>query len=239
LCGLIILGLKKLFFILSNFCPRSKSLRVITGRNRFLLLALLLLISPWGCFYRVTLEPPVPLKINPKDYQPLALLPLQVSPAPTDLGAALFPLLWDSLEKKGYSMVKEAEISEVLEEMKLKPLHLLSDRDSRIKVGQRLKARLLMIASLPEYRVEKSSLGSKPVETFNGQSFNAMLLPTYSRGSSQVRLILRIFESEKGDLVWMSEGTIRASSDSAGMYSQKLADRLLQSLPPVSPPSAK
>jgi hypothetical protein len=239
LCGLIILGFKKIISILSNFCPRSKVLRVFTGRNPYLLLAFLLFISPGGCLYRVTLEPPVPLKINPKDYQPLALLPLQVPPGPTDPGATLFPLLWDSLEKKGYSLVKEAEISEALEEMKLNPLHLLSDRDSRIKVGQRLKARLLMIGSLPEYRVEKSSLGSKPVETFNGQTFNAMLLPTYSHGSSQVRLILRIFESEKGDLVWMSEGTIRASSDSARKYSQKLADRLLEGLPPVSPPSAK
>jgi hypothetical protein len=185
------------------------------------------------------LEPPVSLKIDPKEYQPVALLPLHAAPAPTDPRAELYPFLLDSLEKKGYTLVKEEEILEALEEMKLNPLLLLSDQDSRKKVGERLKAGLLMIGTLPEYRVQKSQLGSKSVEAFDGESFTSLLLPTYSRGSSQVRLILRIFESRKGDLVWMSEGTIKAPSDSAGTYSQKLADRLLQSLPPVSPPSAK
>jgi hypothetical protein len=177
--------------------------------------------------------------MDPKEYQPVALLPLPAVPGPTDPGAELYPFIRDSLEKKGYTLVKEAEIYEALEEMKLNPLLLLSDRDSRIKLGERLKARLLMIGTLPEYRVQKSHLGSQSFETFDGESFSALLLPTYFRGSSQVHLILRIFESEKGDLVWMSEGTIRASSDSAGTYSRKLAARLLQSLPPVSPPTAK
>jgi hypothetical protein len=239
LCGLIIPGFKTRNSILSNFFPRSKPLRVFAGRNPYLLVILLLFSSPWGCFYRVTLEPPVSLKIDPKEYQPVALLPLHAAPAPTDPGAELYPFLRDSLEKKGYTLVKEAEVSEALEEMKLNPLLLLSDRDSRIKVGERLKAGLLMIGTLPEYRVQKSHLGSQSIEAFDGESFSALLLPTYFRGSSQVHLILRIFESKKGDLVWAAEGTIKASSDSAGPYSQKLADRLLQSLPPVSPPSAK
>jgi len=214
-------------------------LRVLAGRISYLLLTLLLFSSPWGCFYRVTLEPAVSLKMDPKEYQPVALLPLPAPPGPADPGAELYPFIRDSLGKKGYTLVKEAEVSEALEEMKLNPLLLLSDRDSRIKVGERLKAKLLMIGTLPEYRVQKSHLGSQSIEAFDGESFTALLLPTYFRGSSQVHLILRIFESKKGDLVWAAEGTIKASSDSAGTYSQKLADRLLQSLPPVSPPSAK
>lgn len=209
------------------------------GRISYLLLTLLLFSSPWGCFYRVTLEPAVSLKMDPKEYQPVALLPLPAPPGPADPGAELYPFIRDSLQKKGYTLVKEAEVSEALEEMKLNSVLLLSNRDSRIKVGERLKARLLMIGTLPEYRVQKSHLGSQSIEAFDGESFSALLLPTYFRGSSRVRLILRIFESAKGDLVWMSEGTIQASSDSAGTYSRKLADRLLQSLPPVSPPSGK
>ena len=214
-------------------------MRLFAGRNPYLLVILLLFSSPWGCFYRVTLESPVSLKIDPKEYQPVALLPLHAAPAPTDPGAELYPFLRDSLEKKGYTLVKEAEVSEALEEMKLNPLLLLSDRDSRIKVGERLKARLLMIGTLPEYRVQKFHLGSQSIEAFDGETFSARFLPTYFRGSSQVHLILRIFESKKGALVWAAEGTIKASSDSAGTYSQKLAARLLQSLPSVSPPSAK
>ncbi len=211
-------------------------MRVFAGRNLFLLLTLLLFSSSWGCFYQVTQEPPVFLKIDPKEYQPVALLPLPALPGKEDPGSKLYPFIRDSMEKKGYTLVKEAEVSEALEEMKLNPLLLLSDLDSRKKVGERLKAGLLMIGAFPEYRVQKSHFGSKSVETFDGESFTSFLLPTYFRGSSQIHLILRIFESKKGDLVWMADGIIKAASDSAGPYSQKLADQLLQSLPSVSPP---
>ena len=211
-------------------------MRVLAGRISYLLLTLLLFSSSWGCFYRVTLEPPKSIKIDPKEYQPVALLPFPAPPSLQDAGSELYPFIRDSLGKKGYTLVKEEDILEALEEMKLNPLLLLSDQDSRKKVGERLKAGLLMIGTLPEYNVQKSHLGSKSVEAFDGESFTSLLLPTYFRGSSQVRLILRIFESRKGNLVWMSDGTIKASSASAGPYSQKLADRLLESLPPVSPP---
>ena len=211
-------------------------MRVLGGRPSYLLLTLLLLSSPWGCFYRVTLEPPKSLKIDPKEYQPMALLPFSAPPSSQDAGSELYPFIRDSLQKKGYTLVKEEEVLEALEEMKLNPPLLLSDQDSRQKVGERLKAGLLMIGTLPEYNVQKSHLGSKSVETFDGESYTSLHLPTYFRGGSQIRLILRLFESRKGDLVWMSEGTIKASSDSPGTYSQKLVDRLLESLPPVSPP---
>jgi hypothetical protein len=123
--------------------------------------------------------------------------------------------------------------------MKLTSLHLLSDRDSLRKVAERLKAGLLMIATLPEYKVQKSRMGSQSVQVWDGDSFTDQVLPTYFGGSSQVRLILRMFEPEKGELVWMSGGTIHASRDSADAYGRKLAERLLMSLPPVSPPSTK
>ena len=211
-------------------------MRALARRISYLLLTFLLFSSPWGCFYRVTLEPPKSLKIDPKEHQPVALLPLPAPASPQDAGSELYAFIRDSLEKKGYTLVKEEEVLEALEEMKLNALLLISDQDSRKKVGERLKAGLLMIGTFPQYIVQKSRLGSKSVEAFDGDSFTSLLLPTYFRGSSRVRLILRIFESQKGELVWMSEGTIRGSSDSAGTYSQKLADRLLESLPPVSPP---
>jgi len=87
--------------------------------------------------------------------------------------------------------------------------------------------------------VQKARLGSKSVELWDGESFTDQMLPTYFAGSSQVRLILRMFESEKGELVWMSEGTIRASRESSETYARKLAERLLTSLPSIPPPSPK
>ena len=203
------------------------------------ILAAIFLSLQGACFYRVNLEPPVSPKVDPAKYQPLALLPVQDASGHPASGSDLYPIIRDSLEKKGYSLVKEAEVVRTLEEMKLTSLLLLSDLDSLKKVAERLKARLLMIATLPEYRVQKSRLGSQSLQVWDGETFTDQMLPTYFGGSSQVRLILRMFESEKGELVWMSEGTIRASRDSAETYARKLAERLLMSLPPVHLPSAK
>jgi hypothetical protein len=169
----------------------------------------------------------------------LALLPVQDAPGHPGSGSNLYPIIRDSLEKKGYRLVGEVKVVSTLEEMKLTSPLLLSDRDTLKKVAERLQARLIMIASLPEYRVQKSRMGSQSVQAWDGESFTDQVLPTYFGGSSQVRLILRMFESEKGELVWMSGGTIHASSDSADAYERKLAERLLMSLPPVSPPSTK
>ncbi len=192
-----------------------------------------------ACLYRVNLEPPVSLKVDPAKYQPLALLPIQDASGHPASGSDLYPIIRDSLEKKGYNLVSELEVVNTLDEMELTSPILLSDIDSLKKVSERLKARLLMIATLPEYKVQKSRLGSQSVQMWDGESFTDQMLPTYFEGSSQVRLILRMFESEKGELVWMSEGTIQASRDSAEAYARKLAERLLKNLPPVSPPSTK
>ena len=192
-----------------------------------------------ACLYRVNLEPPVSPKVDPAKYQPLALLPIQDASGHPASGMDLYPLLRDSLEKKGYNLVSEAEVASVLDEMKHASPLLLSDLDSLKKVAERLKAKLLMIATLPEYKVQKSRLGSQPVQMWDGETFTEQMLPTYFGGSSQIRLILRMFEPEKGDLVWMSEGTIHASRDSAETYARKLAERLLRGLPSLTPPSPK
>jgi hypothetical protein len=216
-------------------------LRSLLGLQKYsvLTLAAIFLCQLGACLYRVNLEPPVSPKVDLAEYQPLALLPIQDASGHPASGSNLYPIIRDSLEKKGYTLVEEIKVVSALEEMKLTSLHLLSDRDSLKKVAERLKAGLLMIATLPEYRVQKSRMGSQSVQVWNGDSFTDQVLPTYFGGSSQVRLILRMFESQKGELVWMSGGTIHASSDSADAYERKLAERLLMSLPPVSPPSTK
>jgi hypothetical protein len=216
-------------------------LRNFPGLQRCLIpiLAAAFLSLLGGCFYRVNLEPPVSLKVDPAKYQPLALLPVQDASGHPASGSDLYPIIRDSLEQKGYSLVSESEVASTLEEMKLSPPLLLSDPDSLKKVADRLKAGLLMIATLPEYKVQKSRLGSQSVQMWDGESYSDKMLPAYFGGNSQVRLSLRMFESEKGTLVWISEGTIRASRDSVQTYARMLAERLLTSLPSISPPSPK
>ena len=227
--------------ILANFSLSSKFLRELLRLQKYSapVLAAIFLSLLSACLYRVNLEPPVSPKVDLAEYQPLALLPIQDATGHPASGSNLYPIIRDSLEKKGYHLVEEIKVVSTLEEMRLTALLILSDRDSLKKVAERLKARLIMIASLPEYRVQKSRLGSQSVQSWDGESFTDQVLPTYFGGSSQVRLILRIFESEKGELVWMSAGTIHASRDSAEIYGRELAERLLISLPPVSPPSTK
>ncbi|MBP1724291.1 MAG: hypothetical protein H6Q44_1996 [Deltaproteobacteria bacterium] len=216
-------------------------MRNLSGLQEYLvpILAAAFFSLSGACLYRVNLEPPVSPKVDPAKYQPLALLPIQDASGHPASGMDLYPILRDSLEKKGYNLVSEAEVASVLDEMKLASPLLLSDLDSLKKVAERLKAKLLMIATLPEYKVQKSRLGSQPVQMWDGETFTEQMLPTYFGGSSQIRLILRMFESEKGELVWMSEGTIHASRDSAETYARKLAERLLRGLPSLTPPSPK
>ena len=216
-------------------------MRNLLGLQEYLLpiLAAAFFSLSGACLYRVNLEPPVSPKVDPAKYQPLALLPIQDASGHPASGMDLYPILRDTLEKKGYNLVSEAEVASVLDEMKLASPLLLSDLDSLKKVAERLKAKLLMIATLPEYKVQKSRLGSQPVQMWDGETFTEQMLPTYFGGSSQIRLILRMSESEKGELVWMSEGTIHASRDSAETYARKLAERLLRGLPSLTPPSPK
>jgi len=227
--------------ILPDFFLSSKFLRELLRLQKYSvpILAAIFLSLLGACLYRVNLEPPVSPKVDLAEYQPLALLPIQDASGHPGSGSNLYPIIRDSLEKKGYTLVEEIKVVSALEDMKLTSLHLLSDRDSLKKVAERLKAGLLMIATLPEYKVQKSRMGSQSAQVWDGDSFIDQVLPTYFGGSSQVRLILRMFESEKGELVWMSGGTIHASRDSADAYGRKLAERLLMSLPPVSPPSTK
>jgi hypothetical protein len=141
----------------------------------------------------------------------------------------------ESLEKKGYVLVEQDAVSEILEEMKLTPRFLLSDPDSLLKIGDRLKAKLLIIGTLAEYKVQKAYWDAQTMRGWNQEEYESLSLPTYHWGSSQIRLILRMFESETGILVWVNEGTIRVSGNSTKLYGEKLAERLLKDLPPVLP----
>lgn len=206
-------------------------------RKYFSYLALvppLLLLLP-ACFYRINLEPPYALKIDPQEYQPVGLLPISPAPDSPNSGTNLYSFIRDALEGKGYLLVKEADVTEALQELKLSPLHLLSDPQALQKLGEHLKAKVVFIGTIPEYRVQKSSWGARTVQVWGQEPYDSLTLPTYYQGTCRLRLILRMFESEKGDLVWAAEGTIRASSDSAETYARKLAERLLKELPPVSP----
>jgi hypothetical protein len=179
------------------------------------------------------------MKVDPKEYQPIALIPIQDAPGHEESASNLYLLIRDSLTQKRYILINEAEVSRVLEETKMTALNLLSDRDSLMKMGDRLKARLLFIGALPEYRVQKSHLAPQTLQIWDGETFQERTLPTYYRGTSQIRLILRMYEVEKGEVVWRAEGTIRGPSHESEAYGRKLIESLLKDLPAVAVPPKK
>jgi hypothetical protein len=195
----------------------------------------LFLFLPAGCFYRLDVEPPFSLNINPKDYRPVVLFPIADASGQPESGADLSSFIRESLEKKGYVLVKQDAVSEILEEMKLTPALLLSDPDSLVKIGERLKAKLLIIGTFAEYKVQKAYWDAQTMRGWNREEYESLSLPTYHWGTSQIRLILRIFESETGAPVWVTEGSIRVSGNSTKLYGENLAERLLKDLPPVPP----
>jgi hypothetical protein len=206
-------------------------------RNRkffFPVLVSLLFLFPAGCFYRLNVEPLSPLNIDPLDYQPVVLFPIPDAPGHPESGTDVSSFIRESLEKKGYVLVEQDAISEILEEMKLNPGFLLSDPDSLLKIGDRLKAKLLIIGTLAEYKVQKAYWDAQTIRGWNQEE--TLSLPTYHWGSSQIRLILRMFEAKTGTLVWVTEGSIRVSGNSTKLYGEKLAEHLLKDLPPVPPP---
>ncbi len=213
-------------------------MRMVLRNRKFLfpVLVSMLLLLPAGCFYRLKLETPSSPNIDPNEYQPVALFPIPAASNHPESGADLYSFIRESLEKKGYVLVKQEAVSEILEEMKLTSPLLLSDPDSLVKIGERLKVKLLIIGTISEYKVQKSYWDAQTIQGWNEKEHDSLSLPTYHWGSSQIRLILRMFESKTGSLVWVTEGSIRVSGNSVKVYGQKLAERLLKDLPPVPPP---
>jgi hypothetical protein len=207
------------------------------GKNPFLLpLVFLLFLSPAGCFYDLNLEAPPPLNINPGEYQPAVFFPIPDASGHPESGAVLYAFIRSFLEEKGYVLIKEDAVLKVLEDMKLTTLLLLSDPDALVKIAELLNARLLIIGTIPEYTVQRSSWGTEtfPVDRDGGDYLS---LPAYHQGKSQIRLVLRFFESGSGSLLWVAEGGIRAPSSNAEEYGKRLAARLLRDLPPIRRPT--
>ena len=203
----------------------------------FLPLVALLLSLSAACFYHVNLKAPAPTNFNPMMYQPVVLFPIPDASDHPQSGAGLGSYIRGSLKEKGYVLVKEEAVADALEEMKLTTLLLLSDPEALVKIAERLQAKLLIIGTIPEYKVQKSYWGAETFQVWDQDSRDYLSLPTYHRGASYIRLILRFFEPENGSLVWEIEGGVHGPSANAEEYRRKLADRLLRDLPAV--PSTK
>ena len=187
-----------------------------------------------GCFYKLHLgevdDPPVDLK----SLQPIALLPIQDFPGYPESGAILVTPVQESLVKKGWSLIRPSQTSPVLEEFELRPQNLLADPSSLMKVNGRLHAKLFLVGTILEYRVEKSFIRRQdfPVwDVWSGPGYEYWSLPTYHPGTCQMGLRLSLLDPEKGSVIWKAEGRASGQSCSMDDLAKKLVEGLLAKLP--------
>ena len=212
--------------------------RLGQGKNFCSALLLITNLLAVGCFSRLALEKVNPLNIDLKNLQPIALLPIQDFPGFSESGSNLVSPIQDFLAGKGYHPIKPSEVSQVLEDLDLTPQNLLADPLSLRKVTERLQAKLFLVGSILEYRVEKSFIRPKDIpvwDVWDGPGYKYQTLPTYYQGTCQMRIRLSLLDPEKGSMIWTAEGTAKGPSRSIATLEKKLVEGLLGNLPSLLP----
>jgi hypothetical protein len=184
--------------------------------------ALTIALISGGCFHNLSVETVFPLNADLIDFQPIAILPIQDAPGYPESGSNLYVFAQDLLGKKGYILTNPAIVVQSMEKLDLTHPKLLSDPSSSIKANRHMQAKLMMIGTIVEYRLEKSSLRSGAVQVWNGATYEYLALPTYYQGTCNLKIRLSMLNPEKGSLVWMAEGRVSGPSSSVKALGQKL-----------------
>jgi hypothetical protein len=197
--------------------------------------AIVLFLFAAGCLANLDLMRPVPLRVDPKDHQPVALLPISDAKGFPSSGSKIFAAARNFLEKRGYLLVDSAEVSRRLEPFSESPFSLFANADFARDFAAQVQAKLLLIGSLAEYHLGKSYVGSQTEQVWEGGLFDYRMLPTYHWGDSRIRLRFKLLDSETGLIVWMAEGVLQSPRGSSESLSKKLTEGLLADLPSIRP----
>ncbi len=226
--------------ILAVFSPSGKLLPWPLGKSKIFGAALIFslnILAP-GCFYKMDLAKVNGRNVDLKSLQPIALLPIQDFPGFPESGSNLIIPLQDLLARRGCTLIQASATSQVLEELDLRPQILLSAPSSLMKVNERLQAKLFLVGTILEYRVEKSFLRSKEFplwDVWNGRGYEYRILPTYHQGTCQMRLRLSLLEAERGSVIWMAEGRVSGPTSSIEALGRRLVQGLLENFPSLLP----
>jgi hypothetical protein len=226
--------------ILAVFSPRGKLLLWRLGKLKIFGAAFILSLNilPVGCFYKMDLAKVNGPNVDLQSLQPIALLPIQDFPGFPESESNLVMPLQDLLARRGCALIQASATSQVLEELDLRPQNLLAAPSSLMKVNERLQAKLFLLGTILEYRVEKSFIRSQEFplwDVWNGRGYEYRTLPTYHQGTCQMRLRLSLLEADRGSVIWMAEGRVRGPSSSIEALSRKLVQGLLENFPSLLP----
>jgi hypothetical protein len=232
------------WIIVRDFSKRSKLLSG-TGSGKkvfFWIWPFLVLLFVTGCFYSLDIKRSVPLRVDPRDFQPIALVPISDAKGVPSSGSTIYRAALDFMRKRGYLLVDSAEVSQTLERLSVTPLSLFSNPDLAQQFAAQCRAKLLLMGIFAEYRPGKSYLGAQTEQVWEGGLFDYRTLPTYYWAHSRMRFIFKLVDSETGRIVWMAEGVLRGPSRSFVSLGKRLTERLLEdfpSLPPGFSPASK
>ena len=97
----------------------------------------------------------------------MAILPIRDAPGYPESGARLDIDLRAVLASKGYSLINPKEVSQTLDEFP-SDQNLPSDQDLVQKIRPRLWAKILVVGTLLEYRLQKSYVRSQTFQVWEG-----------------------------------------------------------------------
>jgi hypothetical protein len=187
-----------------------------------------------GCFYNFQVEKSPPPKVDLKDYQPIAIFPVQNAPGYPESGANLS--LWISalLSQKGYILIGSQEVSQTLEKLGLSTRQASMDPASLDRVNESLQAKLFLLPTILDYRLQKSSVGSKTFQQWDGATYETGALPTFYQGTFQLRVLLKLLDPRNGSVIWTIEGKVQGPSSAAESLGKNLVERLLEEIPVIA-----
>ena len=178
--------------------------RAKRGACFFFLTACGSLILATGCFTHLAVDRSAPPAVDLKDYQPVAILPSSDAPGFAGSGSLLRAATQEVLKAKNFAVTAPE------------------------KGGA---FRITLVATFLDYRRQKSYISSSTSQVWPGASYEYQSLPTYHQGSCEMKVRLKMLDSEKGALIWTAEGTGRGPSGFEERILRHLVEDLLKDLP--------
>lgn len=208
--------------------PNTRAKR---GARFLFLTALGFMILAAGCFTHLTVDRAVPPAVDFKDHPPVAILPSADAPGFTGSGSLLQTTSLEILKAKNFTVTAPERSLQVLQEMKQTPEAVSRNAGLLRRFGESLSSPIVILASFLDFRTQKSYISSSTTQVWQGASYEYQSLPTYHQGICEMKVSLKMRDSEKGTVVWTAEGKGRGPSGSEQRILRSLVEDLMKDLP--------
>jgi len=190
-----------------------------------------------GCFTRLSIDRSDPPLLDLKNYQPLAILPVPDAPGYPHSGLGLQVAAEEALQEKRFALVAQEKVVQVLTDLNQTAQGVSSDPSLLARFSAALGSKMLVAGTFLSYRVQKSYIAPNISEVWPGAGSlpGYQSLPTYHQGTCEIRVRLKMLESEKGTVVWLAEGKGSGPSGSEAKILHWLMEDLMKGLPTLSP----